>query len=180
MGNHVLTFEELTTLFCQVESILNSRPIGVLSEDPKDGEILTPAHLICRTKLETFPTIETPRKNEIANCISTARWVHIQNVLLHFWKRWHKEYVTSLQERKKWGKEVTNLKVGDVIFITDDNVAPLQWPLGRIFYVYNGCAILCELSKFERNLASTTELYTNSKNCLYLLTKKLLPYLDLL
>ena len=47
MRNHVLTFEELTTLFCQVESILNSRPIGVLSEDPKDGEILTPAHLIC-------------------------------------------------------------------------------------------------------------------------------------
>ena len=84
-----------------------------------------------RTKLETFPTIETPRKNDLANCTSTARWSHIQNVLLHFWKRWHKEYVTSLQERKKWGKEVTNLKVGDVVFTTDDNMAPLQWPLGR-------------------------------------------------
>ena len=45
MGNHVLTFEELTTIFCQFESILNSRPIGVLSKDPNDGEILTPAHL---------------------------------------------------------------------------------------------------------------------------------------
>ena len=57
---------------------------------------------------------------------------------LTFWKRWHKEYVTSLQERKKWCKKVTNLKVGDVVFITDDNVAPLQWPLGRISYVYSG------------------------------------------
>ena len=137
MGNHVLTFDELTTLFCQVESLLNSRPLGVLSEDPKDGEILTPAHLIGGTKLETFATKEISRKNDIDNCISTARWAHIQNAN-SFWKRWHKEYVTSLQERKKWGKEVTNLKVGDVVFITDDNVAPIQWPLGRIAYVCSG------------------------------------------
>ena len=87
MGNHVLTFEEVTTLFYQVESILNSRPIGVISEDPKDCEILTPAQLICGTKVETFSTRETPKKNDIANCISTARWAHNQNVLLQFWKR---------------------------------------------------------------------------------------------
>ena len=73
MGNHVLTFEELTTLFCQIESILNSRPIGVISKDPKDGEDLTPAHLICGMKLENFPTIENSKKNDIANCTSTAR-----------------------------------------------------------------------------------------------------------
>ena len=35
MGNKILSFEELTTLFCQVELILNSRPICPLSEDPK-------------------------------------------------------------------------------------------------------------------------------------------------
>ena len=77
MGKHVLTFEELTSLFCQLESILNSRPIGVISEDPKDGEILATAHLIFGTTLETIPTIETPKKNDIANCTSTARWAHI-------------------------------------------------------------------------------------------------------
>ena len=68
---------------------------------------------------------------------STARWAYIQNVLLHSWKRWHKEYVTSLQERKEWCREVTNLKVGDVVFITDDKVAPLQWPLWPISSVYS-------------------------------------------
>ena len=98
MENHVLTFEEMTILFCQVESILNSRPIGVISEDPNDGEILTPAHLIGGTKLETFPTVEMPKKKDFAKCTSAARWAHIQNLLLYFWKRWHKEYVTSFQE----------------------------------------------------------------------------------
>ena len=51
MGNHVLIFEELTFLFCQVESFSNSRLVGVISEDPKDCEISTPAHLLCGTKL---------------------------------------------------------------------------------------------------------------------------------
>ena len=64
MGNHVLTFEELTTLFCPVESILKSRPIGVLSEDPNDCEILTPVHLKCGTKFEIFPTIERNPKEK--------------------------------------------------------------------------------------------------------------------
>ena len=82
-----------------------------------------------------------------SNYTSTARCAHIQNVLLHFWKRWHKEYVTSLQERRKWCKEVTNLKVGDVVFIIDENVAPLLWPLGRISYVYSGPGIFVRVVK---------------------------------
>ena len=89
-GNHVLTFEELTTLFSQVESILNSRAIGVISEHPKDCEILTP--LICGTKLETFPSIGTPKKKYIAQCTVTVWWAHFQSVPLQFWKK----YVTSL------------------------------------------------------------------------------------
>ena len=90
MGNHVLTFEELTTLFRQLESILNSRSIGVISEDPKEGEILMPAHLKSGMKPEAFPTIETTTKNDIANCASTARRTHIQKVFLQFRKRWQK------------------------------------------------------------------------------------------
>ena len=105
MGNHVLTFEEMTTLFFQIEGILNSRPIGVISEDPKNGEISTPAHLICGTKHETFPTKETTKK-DFPKCTSTARWTHTQNVLLHFWKRWHKEHVTSLRKDKSGARKL--------------------------------------------------------------------------
>ena len=38
--------EGLTTLMCEVESILNSRPITVVSEDSRDLEPLTPNHLL--------------------------------------------------------------------------------------------------------------------------------------
>ena len=45
MDNSALTFEELTTLFCQIKAVLNSRTISVMSDDPNDVEPLTPAHL---------------------------------------------------------------------------------------------------------------------------------------
>ena len=48
------------------------------------------------------------------------------------------KYVTSLRERRNGSKEVGNLKVVDVVFIADDNVAPLQWPLRSIRRVYSG------------------------------------------
>ena len=40
-----LNEESLTTLFCEVEAILNNRPITKLSDDPHDLDALTPNHL---------------------------------------------------------------------------------------------------------------------------------------
>ena len=52
MGKGVLNCEELHTLFCQIEMVLNSRPISFLSDDPKDELPLTPADLCMGAKLE--------------------------------------------------------------------------------------------------------------------------------
>ena len=63
--------------------------------------------------------------------------MHTGNYQL-FWTRWCKEYVSSLQERGRWNSEKDNLKLGDIVYITDDNIPPLQWPIGRVIYVYSG------------------------------------------
>ena len=51
--------------------------------------------------------------------------------------------MTTLQERKKWKQETSSLKVGDVVYVTDDNTPRLQWPVARVFYVYSGHDEVC-------------------------------------
>ena len=42
----ILDDESLSTLLCEVESIVNSRPLTTVSSDSKDMEPLTPNHLL--------------------------------------------------------------------------------------------------------------------------------------
>jgi hypothetical protein len=50
-----LNDEELNTLFCEVEAILNSRPLTELTNDPSDLEALTSNHLLLLHSGVTFP-----------------------------------------------------------------------------------------------------------------------------
>ena len=138
MGNHKLTFEEFTTILWQIEQILDSRLISFISDDEKDDIILTPAHLCLGSQLESYPMKETKDLNDLQKIFLPKRWAFIQNISTHFRKRWNKEYVSILQERNNWKLVVEPLKVGDVVYITDDNVPPLQWPLGKMTHVYSG------------------------------------------
>jgi hypothetical protein len=49
-----------------------------------------------------------------------------------FWNKWIRYYLPELQTRQKWRKERPNLKVGDVVLITDIKTYRNFWPLGII------------------------------------------------
>ena len=67
-----------------------------------------------------------------------------------FWKRWSLEYLTTLQNRRKWNREgKTALEVGNIVFITDETTPPLQWPLGRIIEAYRGKDNVCRVAKVK-------------------------------
>ena len=51
VGKATLTFVEFYTLLCQVEVILNSRPICSLSSNPEHLQVLTPGHFLIGTSL---------------------------------------------------------------------------------------------------------------------------------
>ena len=60
MGNDTLTYEELSTILCQIETMLNSRPICPLSEDLLNDEFfLTTAHFCLGEKLKNLPLSQT-------------------------------------------------------------------------------------------------------------------------
>ena len=61
-----------------------------------------------------------------------------------------KKYVSTLQERTKWTKESSNLKVGDDAHVMDENAAPLQWPMARVSYVHSGPDNFVRVVKLKR------------------------------
>ncbi|XP_059217542.1 uncharacterized protein LOC131994720 [Stomoxys calcitrans] len=123
-----LTFEELTTLLCQVESCLNSRPLCPLTSDTSNFDALTPAHFLVGE-----PTTSLPEESLLdCNPNLLTRWKNVERLKQHFWKRWHHEYLNRLQSRPKWLKSKIDPKVGDLVLIADERCGPGQWNLGRI------------------------------------------------
>ncbi|XP_075163139.1 uncharacterized protein LOC142235767 [Haematobia irritans] len=122
VNDRLLNFEELSTLLCQIESCLNSRPLCPLSADPTDFEALTPAHFLIGEPTNSVP--EESLLDTSSNRLS--RWKNIEKMKQHFWKRWHSEYINRLQARPKWLKEKKNAKIGELVLISDERCAPGQ------------------------------------------------------
>lgn len=129
----VLDDEGLNTLMCEVEAIVNSRPITKLSDDPRDLEPLTPNHLLLLRAGPAAP----PGKFTDHDNYSSRRWRQVQYLADVFWRRWVREYLPSLQERQKWHKQQRNFAVGNVVLVLDNNKPRNSWPLGRILEVYS-------------------------------------------
>lgn len=129
-----LTFEEITTLVIQIEAILNSRPLTPISTDPEDLNALTPGHFLIGDAITTQPIYDLTdiKINRL------DRWQQVQHMTQSIWRRWYKDYLNELTQRKRWYREQPNIKVGDMVLIRDDNLPPTQWPLGRIIEVFLG------------------------------------------
>ena len=56
-----------------------------------------------------------------------------RNLLRGFTNRWHTEYLQSLQEvSSKSGSKSSNIEVGEVVVIKDENSPRQMWKLGHI------------------------------------------------
>ncbi|XDV29292.1 hypothetical protein PO909_032429 [Leuciscus waleckii] len=75
--------EGLQTLFCEVEAILNNRPLSTVSSDPYDLEPLTPNHLLL---LKTQP-IMPPGIFLKSDLYARRRWKQVQYMADLFWHR---------------------------------------------------------------------------------------------
>ena len=128
-----------TTLMCEVEKILISRPITVVSEDSRDLEPLTLNHLL----LLKSDTMMPPGVFQKEDLLSRRRWGQIQYPSDIFWKRWAREYLPLPQNRQKWLYPRRNHAVGDIVLVAAENISRNSsnfkefvnfnsWPLGKI------------------------------------------------
>lgn len=99
ISSSVLAFEKFYTVLTKIEAILAifiGEPYTVVPES-------------------NYLEIPTNR---------LSHWQHLQQMIQGIWQRWHKEYLTTLQERPKWQFSKPNIKVGDVVVIKEPNPPP--------------------------------------------------------
>ncbi|KFD71501.1 hypothetical protein M514_13579 [Trichuris suis] len=132
-GNNC-TDEVLTTIFAEVEALLNGRPLCYIGEDPSNPEPLTPFMLLTGRTNINVPVDVTCDKE----CTSNKHWCYAQKIVDRFWQRWQKEYLPTLQYRSRWTKDIPNVKVGDVVIIVEPHQPRGHWPLGRITHIVEG------------------------------------------
>jgi len=130
----LLTFEEMNTLFCRVEALLNSRPISPMSDDPSDLNALTPGHFLTGGSL-TLPA-ESDSTGIPLNRVK--RWELVKMQAQTFWKRWSSEYLPQLHKRGCWLTKKDNVKVGSLAILKEDNTPSPQWKMVRITKVHPG------------------------------------------
>lgn len=134
VGETLFCYEDFNTLLCEIEAILNSRPLTPMSADPCDLNVLTPGHLLIGQSLQAIPSLDytdTPTNR-------LAVWQHIQKIKVDFWKRWHAEYLNELIVRNKWHQGQSSVDLGMLVMLRDENQPPLRWSLGRIVKLYPG------------------------------------------
>ncbi|CAI6358936.1 unnamed protein product [Macrosiphum euphorbiae] len=129
-----MTYDETTTLLCQIEAVLNSRPLTPLSSDPSDFNALTAGHFLIGGPLQLPP--EPDCTGIPQNRLRRFKLMQAQAQI--FWKRWSSKYLPQCQRSGKWTKLTRNIEVGDLAVLKNDNSPPLQWDLVRVTKVHPG------------------------------------------
>ena len=98
-GDGLLSDVELRTRLAEVESIVSNCPITAVSDGLDDYSVLTP-----NQRATQLP----PRVFVNEDLFSRKRWRKVQFLANHYWKRWIREYLPTLQRRLKWVKSRRN------------------------------------------------------------------------
>ncbi|XP_064641265.1 uncharacterized protein LOC135496078 [Lineus longissimus] len=131
-----LNDELLRTLLVEAEAIVNSRPLTyVEAESPDSPEPLSPSQLLT---LKAKVVLPPPGVFEKTDLYCRRRWRRVQALANEFWVRWRREFLPTLQERKKWNRQQVNVTKGDVVMMIDETAPRCDWPLARIVEMFPG------------------------------------------
>ncbi|XP_064463564.1 uncharacterized protein LOC135374554 [Ornithodoros turicata] len=141
LGRGCLTFEELTTTLCEVEAVVNSRPLTHVGTDAGDPEPLTPSHFLLGKRATSLPNDQaweavpsSGGRHELYQSLESVR-----KAKRKFWTQWKREYLLLLRSAHHGATaEETLFNEGDVVLVQEDRVRPPFWKVGRVTRVIRG------------------------------------------
>ena len=100
-------------IFFKVASIINSRPIGVISgSDPTSSDPITPNHLLLGRSNGEVAIASLDHTRNV-----NKRFQFLQKLVHSWWERWCESVLPSLVPSYKWLIRHRNVKVGDICLI---------------------------------------------------------------
>ena len=129
LGSAQLTHELLVTLMAEVTAIVNARPIALVPTDVDEPQPLSPSMLLT---MKTRPAGTSPGVFAPTDLYARRRWRRVQYLADQFWLRWRREYLQSMQPRRKWSSPRQNLTDGDVVLMKEEGTHRNNWPIGRV------------------------------------------------
>lgn len=130
IGSQVLSWNEMSTVFAEVESLINSRSLGYLSSDPNDPQPLTPNHLLLGCTSPCVPQGPFKESTNPRKCFAFIQNLAQQSL----------ETLSSgiHPNRSKWQTKGHQLTVGDVVLLVDFTSSQGKWQLTLVKEVYPG------------------------------------------
>ena len=132
LGRACLDYENMITVLCDCESILNSRPLTYISNDCNDLLPLTPNMF-----LQEIRETGTPDFDNVAAIDIREKSNYNQKLCDDLRRRFRSEYLGQLQESAKLA-ETRELKISDLVFFGSDDQKRIDWPLSRVIAVFKG------------------------------------------
>lgn len=126
-----LTHEVLCTFMAEISAIINARPLTAVSTDSDSPVILTPAMLLTQKVGLPPPVGAFTKDNHFSQ-----KWKWVQSLADQFWYRWRREYLPTLQVRRKWKTAQPDIQKGDLVLMRDTQAARNEWPMALVSEVF--------------------------------------------
>ena len=120
---------------CLVEQTLNARPLTQASSDATNLEAITQSHFLLGNKNLFLPYLSG------AELFVDHRKLFRQTQAYAdlIWDRFRKEYLSTLNSRKKWQTTTDrSLQQGDLVWLVEDSDKRGYYDLGRIAKTFEG------------------------------------------
>ena len=153
-------YEELLTILNEIEAVVNCRPLCFLYSDDIE-EAITPSHLISGRRLISEDATHGYCETNVKTV--TNRLKHVRILIEHFQKRWMHEYLTELREFHRCENKLPakQLKIGDIVLITDDKVPRNRWKLGKVEHLFRSKDGLVRACRLKIHCENRKNSYVN-------------------
>ncbi|XP_062717285.1 uncharacterized protein LOC134292262 [Aedes albopictus] len=126
--------ETFATLIIEAEAVVNSRPLTFIPVDPGQREALTPNHFLL---MSSSGVTQPARALEEASKACRNSWNLCRVMVDSFWRRWIREYLTTIARRTRWFEDVKPVDVGDLVIVLAEGIRN-GWTRGRTLEVIRG------------------------------------------